>query len=97
MRWHGGKLNEAEQLYQEALTGSRATLGNQHPTTLASMVNLGGLVMDLGNLEVAEPLLREAFDGCTAALIDSHRTRLRATGWLADVKRAQGCPGLEGI
>ena len=64
-----GDLAAAEPLYREALEVRRATLGNRHPDTLASIGNLGLLLKDKGDLTAAEPLHREAVEG-------RHATRL---------------------
>ena len=51
---------------------SRATLGDRHPDTLASMNNLGGLLHAKGDLAAAEPLLRDALEGRCEVLGDRH-------------------------
>ena len=51
-----GKYDEAEPLYHEALEVQRATLGNRHPDTLASINNLGKLLQAKGDLTAAELL-----------------------------------------
>mgnify|MGYP003319805079 CR=1 FL=1 len=67
---------EARPLYEEALEGRRAELGDRHPDTLSSINNLGMLLQDLGKLEDAEPLLRRALEGTDAALGKSHPSTL---------------------
>ena len=46
----------------EAMEVQRETLGNRHPNTLASIVNLGNLFKAKGDLAAAEPLLHKALD-----------------------------------
>jgi hypothetical protein len=43
-----GRLDEARPLYDEALAGRRAALGDAHPDTLTSINNLGLLLADAG-------------------------------------------------
>ena len=51
-----GKLADAEPLCHEGLAGSRETLRNKHPDTLASISNMAGLLKARGKLAEAEPL-----------------------------------------
>ena len=46
-------LEEAAELYREALAVRRRVLGDAHPDTLISMNNLGVLLQDQGELEEA--------------------------------------------
>ena len=46
--------------YREALVARRETLGDRHPSTLASIGSLGSLLYAKGDLNGAEGLLREA-------------------------------------
>ena len=60
-----GKYDEAEPMYRGMLEVARETLGDRHPSTLASINNLsfnnlGLLLQAKGDLATAEPLLREA-------------------------------------
>ena len=59
-------------LYREALDGRRRTLGNDHPSTLRSINNLGTLLCDHGKYGEAEKLMREALDGHRRVLGDKH-------------------------
>lgn len=65
-----GKFSEAEVYLREALEASRRVLGEEHPDTLISINNLGGLLLAQGKLaEVmtllapVEPAARKAFTG----------------------------------
>jgi tetratricopeptide (TPR) repeat protein len=49
-----GKLDEAERMYQHALTGSKKALGPDHTLTLSTVNNLGLLYSDQGKLDKAE-------------------------------------------
>ena len=67
-----GKYDEAEPLYREALKVKRETLGDRHPSTLASINNLGLLLSDQGKYDEAEPLYREALKVQRETLGDRH-------------------------
>ena len=53
---------EAEPYFREALEKGRRVLGEDHPSTLTAIVNLGTLLRKLGRLDEAEPLRREALE-----------------------------------
>ena len=56
------------------MKGSRRTLGDTHPKTLASINNLGGLLYAQGKLDEAEPVFREAVRVARKILGDAHPT-----------------------
>ena len=66
------KLHEAEHLYRDALEWTRKALGNAHPSTLASMINLANYLMREFRYVEAEPLYRSALAGQHEALGDAH-------------------------
>ena len=70
------KYDEAEPLYSEALLVRREALGDRHPSTLISIGNLGGLLMDKGDLAAAEPLLRKALEAQRETLGGRHKDTL---------------------
>ena len=55
-----GKLDEAEQMYQRALTGYEKALGPDHTSTLDTVNNLGALYSDQGKLNEAEQMYQRA-------------------------------------
>ena len=73
-----GKLEEAEVLFRRALEGYERVLGVDHPDTLNSVNNLGGLLMKQGKLEEAEVLFRRALEGCKRVLGSDHPYTLNA-------------------
>ena len=81
---------EAEPLLREDLEASRATLGDRHPHTLASIMNLGTLLYEQGKLDEAEPLLREGLEVQRATLGDRHHSTLSSIGHLGSLLHAQG-------
>ena len=47
-----GKYEEALVYYKEALDASRSILGNTHPSTLASISNIGNILYSQGKRTV---------------------------------------------
>jgi hypothetical protein len=72
----------------------RETLGNRHPDTLASINNLGTLLMAKGDLAAAEPLCREAMKGMRETLGDRHPTTLTCIRNLGALLKAKVDLGL---
>ncbi|KOO35380.1 tpr repeat-containing protein, partial [Chrysochromulina tobinii] len=85
-----GKLDEAEPLFREALEVQRATLGDWHPDTLASINNLGNLLKVQGKHDEAEPLLRQALEVQRATLGDRHPDTLGSIHNLGLLLKDQG-------
>ena len=85
-----GDLKGAEALQREALQGKRETLGDQHPTTLNSVINLALVLQDLGDLKGAEALCREALQGYREQAGARSMGTLFTIGNLADVLREKG-------
>jgi hypothetical protein len=50
-----GKLEKAEPYFREDLEGMRRVLGDDHPDTLTSINNMGGLLYSQGKLDEAMP------------------------------------------
>jgi hypothetical protein len=74
------------------LAASRLTLGDVHPTTLASAANLGALLLERGSrarLDEGAPLVCEALAGRRAVLGDAHPETYAAAALLAVMLRAQ--------
>ena len=46
-----GELQEARELYDEALQGRREVLGDHHPDTLNLISNMGLLLQGMGELQ----------------------------------------------
>ena len=61
-----------DALAREALAAQRETLGDQHPSTLASINNLGLLLQAKGELGEAVALFREALAASRETLGDRH-------------------------
>ena len=84
-----GKLSEAEPLHLEALRGRRETLGETHPSTLASLNNLAIVLKTQGKLSEAEPLYREALRGRRETLGETHPDTLGSLDCLNGVLAAE--------
>ena len=68
----------------------RETLGNRHPNTLASIVNLGNLFKAKGDLAAAEPLCREAVEVKRETLGNRHSSTLTSINNLGTLLMAKG-------
>ena len=71
-----GQLEEARPLLEESLQACRETLGDHHPSTSASINNMGQLLKDMGQLKEAMPLLEEALKARRETLGDRHSDTL---------------------
>jgi hypothetical protein len=58
--WKQGKYAEAETLQQQTLELRKATLGDDHPSTLSSMNNFAVVLEKQGKYAEAETLQRQA-------------------------------------
>ncbi len=74
-----GNYAEAERYYREALALQVDVLGEDHPTTLVTMSNLGWLLQVAWRLEAADSVLRRTLAGRRRILGDRH---LRLAGTL---------------
>lgn len=85
-----GRYGEVADPMQVALDGFRATLGDDHPTTLRSISNLGAVYSVIGRLAESETLLREAHQRLTVLRGEDHPDAIAATSNLARVLQMQG-------
>jgi tetratricopeptide (TPR) repeat protein len=85
-----GKLQEAEAMYQQALTGYEKALGPDHTSTLDSVHNLGILYKDQGKLQKAEAMYQRALTGKEKALGPDHTSTLDSVHCLGILYRNQG-------
>ena len=85
-----GKFEQAAQLFREALTARRRTLGDRDADTLTSINNLGMVLQAQGKLDEAAPLLREALEGRSATLGNFHINTLMSINNLGLLLQAQG-------
>ncbi len=85
-----GRLQEAAPVYGRALGLWRQILGPEHPSVGTLLVNLGGIYLDLGELDAADPLLRQALaifeadlefdDAGVIVALEKFLAQLRAVG-----------------
>ncbi len=85
-----GLLDRATAPQTEALDIRRRLLGNDHPGTLTSIVEMGVLFQSQGKLAEAEPYFREAMAGYRRVLGDDHPDTLTSINNTALSLRAQG-------
>ena len=80
-----GKLDEAETLYRQCVSGNLRTKGVKHLETLTAIHNLAGVLRDGGKLSEAETLFRKALVGKTATLGEEHSETLATMNQLGHV------------
>ncbi|KAH0551387.1 hypothetical protein GP486_007398 [Trichoglossum hirsutum] len=85
-----GRLEDAEAMYQRALTGFEKTLGPIHESTLNAVGNLGILHMAQGRLEDAEVMYQRALTGFEKTLGSTYESTLITVGNLGIIYEAQG-------
>jgi tetratricopeptide (TPR) repeat protein len=72
-----GKYEQAEPLYQRALTIFERVLGPDHPDTARNLHDLAALYADQGKYEQAEPLYQRALEICERVLGLEHPNTIR--------------------
>ena len=75
-----GDLESAISTYREALARDRGSIGNEHPSTLRTLMALGRTLLRSGRAEEAEPLLREC--------LETRERTLPAADWLIGSARS---------
>lgn len=87
-----GNLQDARELYEQALAARRRVLGDDHPKTLLSMHNLAETLKELGDLEGAHVLHDQALASRQRVLGDEHPDTRTSMKNLAAVRRQLGEP-----
>jgi tetratricopeptide (TPR) repeat protein len=90
--WRRGSYEEAEPLFQRALTIREKALGPDHPEVGASLNNLASLYGDQGRYEEAEPLYQRALAIYEKALSPDHPDVAHPVLGLAHLHQAQNRP-----
>lgn len=85
-----GKLEQAEEMYQQLVASRRQRHGDQHPLTVYAIGSLSTVSMDRGDYEVAEDLAREAAHVFKATLGLAHPDSLQQLSNLTQVLTRQG-------
>ena len=85
-----GVLESAERHLGSAVELFRATLGGDHPETLAAINNLGDLYTRMGRYDDAEPLLVEVLETKRRTLGDEHDSTSASINNLGLLYREQG-------
>jgi hypothetical protein len=68
---------------QEAVDGRRRTLGGEHPDTHVAAINLGRILINLGDLAFARRLLQEVYEQRARTLGPEHAETVDALAALA--------------
>jgi non-specific serine/threonine protein kinase/serine/threonine-protein kinase len=85
-----GLLEMATQPQEQALSIRREALGDDHPSTLSSIQNMGWLLQQQGKLDEAEPFYREALEGKRRVLGDDHPSTLGSINHMGLLLMDQG-------
>ncbi|MGB3574470.1 MAG: tetratricopeptide repeat protein, partial [Phormidesmis sp.] len=83
-----GRYGEAEPLYLDALAISKAELGDRHPDTASSLLNLAALYYNTQRHQQALDHIRQALDIYIPALGADHPTTQAANSWLQLIQQA---------
>jgi tetratricopeptide (TPR) repeat protein len=81
---------KAKSVKTSALAGYEKALGPEHPSTLDTINNLGGLYADQGRLVDAEAMYNRALAGYEKALGPEHMSTLDTINNLGDLYPDQG-------
>ena len=85
-----GMYDVALPLEESALATRRRVLGEKHPLTLASITNLGIVLMQQGKLDEAETQLRDALDKRRRVLGEDHADTLTTMTFLGRLLKERG-------
>lgn len=85
-----GMFDAALPLQERAIALRRQALGDDHPDTLTSINNMGGLLHARGEIAAAEPYLREALERRRRVLGDDHPDTLLSLNNMGGLLHAQG-------
>jgi eukaryotic-like serine/threonine-protein kinase len=85
-----GRLESARPLQESALATRRRVLGEEHPDTLRSVVEMSTILVQIGQFQEAESLLRSAIDKCRRVLGEDHPLTLVSTSNMSTTLQAQG-------
>ncbi|MDG2185688.1 MAG: tetratricopeptide repeat protein, partial [Mariniblastus sp.] len=85
-----GKYDEALPYFSEVLEVSRRTLGDEHPSTLRSINNMGVLLSNEGKYDEAQPYFTEALEVSRRTLGDDHPETLASISNMGNLLSTQG-------
>ncbi|KAL4960741.1 uncharacterized protein BDV14DRAFT_204484, partial [Aspergillus stella-maris] len=85
-----GRYNEAEVLGLQAMVICKEKLGPVHPDTLASVSQLGSILVQQGKYEEAETMHQEAIKGYEKVLGPEHPNTLICVSKLGSILEGQG-------
>ena len=87
---HQGKMAEAEEMYQRALSGKEKAWGPEHISTLNTVNNLGNLYANQGKMVEAEEMYQRALSGYEKARGPEHTSTLDTVNNLGVLYANQG-------
>ena len=90
LRCGAGRYQEGAECLRTAFEGLRDSLGDEHPATLHTQLNLGWAVLWLGEVQDAEALNQEAYATSLRTLGDDHPNTLFGLDNMGLVRVAQG-------
>ncbi|USP80990.1 hypothetical protein yc1106_08264 [Curvularia clavata] len=85
-----GQYKRAEELYIQVMESRRRVLGNHHPDTLASINNLGLVLLSQGKYDEAEVINRRALEAREKLIGREHPDTLSSVNNLGSVLLSQG-------
>ncbi|KAJ5611784.1 hypothetical protein N7528_008889 [Penicillium herquei] len=85
-----GRLDQAEQMLQRALTGQEKALGADHISTLETVKSIGSLYLEQDRLDQAEQMLQRTLAGEEKALGVEHVSTLETVKSIGELYRDQG-------
>ncbi|EHK25616.1 uncharacterized protein TRIVIDRAFT_134921, partial [Trichoderma virens Gv29-8] len=85
-----GRYQTAEDIYRQTLKVYEKMLGKEHPLTLDSMDNLGGVLSNLGKYKESEEMHRQTLEIRKKMLGKEHPSTLNSMGNLGVVLRKLG-------
>lgn len=88
--YHRGKYAVAEKIRRVAVEKKEKVLGREHPSTLASVGNLGSVLLRLGRYEEAEAMYRRGLEGQEKVLGQEHLNTLISVSSLGSVLEKLG-------
>ncbi|HEX6039606.1 tetratricopeptide repeat protein [Longimicrobium sp.] len=90
--WRIGRAAEAIPFLEQSIGARERLLGPEHPDTLTSVSNLGGVLHALGHSAAAEPYCRRALEARERVLGVEHPKTLSSMSNLGSVLQALGRP-----
>ena len=88
--YHEGRSKKAEELFKQVMKISKRVLGQEHPDTLTSIVNLASTYRNQGRWKEAEELFEQVIEISKRVLGEEHPSTLISIANLASIYLDQG-------